>query len=278
MAERLDKLLVDRGFATSRAQALEMISAGQVRIRAAGHWQVQRKPSVRLESAVEIDAEPTPQMRYVSRAGLKLEMALSRLVEEGLLDAPLSRCAAGRSVLDIGQSTGGFTDCVLQHGAALVVGVDVGRDQLASALRQDDRVVCHEAVNARRLPVETLLADAPDGFDWVVMDVSFISQTLIVSELPPLIRDGGYVISLVKPQFELTPADLGKGGLVRNEALFPQVRQRVQDCMQANGLKPLLWFESGITGADGNREFFLVAQNTNAVRSICFQEEISCPF
>ncbi len=264
MAERLDKLLVDRGLAASRAQALEMLDAGQVRVRAAGQWQVQRKPSTRLDVTVEIEAEPTPQMRYVSRAGLKLEMALARLVEDGILESPLGSCATGRRVLDIGQSTGGFSDCVLQHGAAGVVGVDVGRDQLAPSLRQDDRVVCLESINARRLPAETLLEHAPDGFDWVVMDVSFISQTLIVPELPPLICDGGYLISLVKPQFELTPADLGKGGLVRDETLYPQVRQRVQDCMQANGLKIRSWFESGITGADGNREFFLVAQNAGA--------------
>lgn len=260
MPERVDKLLVAQGFAASRTQAQAMIVGRKVRACVQGQWTTVDRPSLRLDASVELQAEATPAMQFVSRAGLKLAMALKQLTAANLIAGPLETCAEGVIALDVGQSTGGFTDCLLQHGAARVVGVDVGQQQLAPSMQAHAAVVCYEGVNARDLPAELLRQDAPDGFDWVVMDVSFISQTLILPQLGAAMRQGGLLISLVKPQFELQPQDIGKGGLVVDEGRYPWVRQRVTDCLCTLGFKPLMWFESAITGGDGNREFFIVAQ------------------
>lgn len=237
-----------------------MIAGHKVRACVQGQWVTVDRPSLRLDPTVALRAEATPEMQYVSRAGFKLATALHQLTAANIITGPSGTCAAGITALDVGQSTGGFTDCLLQHGAARVVGVDVGQQQLAPSVRAHAAVVCHEGVNARDLPAELLLQDAPQGFDWVVMDVSFISQTLILPRLGAVMRNGGLLISLVKPQFELQPQDIGKGGLVLDEQLYPLVQQRVTDSLIALGFEPLLWFESAITGGDGNREFFMTAR------------------
>jgi 23S rRNA (cytidine1920-2'-O)/16S rRNA (cytidine1409-2'-O)-methyltransferase len=193
------------------------------------------------------------EARYVSRGGLKLEAALKHT---GI-------AVSGLMCLDVGQSTGGFTDCLLQHGAARVVGLDVGQGQLHPSLREDERVLCIEKVNARDAEA---IADALEGdelfeagFDLLVGDLSFISQTLVLPAVVPLLKKGGHLLILVKPQFELQPGQVGKGGIVRDESLYPFIEQRLRDACEALDLKVKDWFDSPIEGGDGNREFFIHA-------------------
>lgn len=250
MGERLDKALVARELCRTRSQAQRLIAAGQVERQVGTQWQKLSSNHVTIQPDDVLRILPGEADRYVSRGGLKLAGALARfgLSVEGLV------------VLDVGQSTGGFTDCLLQAGAQQVIGVDVGRDQLADSLRQDPRVVCLEGINAREWP-ESVLQRVPEGgFDLVVMDVSFISQTLILPGLPPLMRSGGWLVSLVKPQFEAGPEWIGKQGVIRDPACYPRVEQRLREAAETCGLSVEDWFDSPITGGDGNREFFLVAR------------------
>jgi 23S rRNA (cytidine1920-2'-O)/16S rRNA (cytidine1409-2'-O)-methyltransferase len=194
----------------------------------------------------------TAEARYVSRGGLKLEGALlsSGLTAQGL------RC------LDVGQSTGGFTDCLLQQGAAQVVGLDVGHGQLHPRLRDDARVVCVERINARELEAgDARVPDAHDGFDLVVGDLSFISLTLVLPALLPLLKQGGMLLMLVKPQFELQPSDIGKGGLVKDQASYVQVEARLREACAALNLDVLGYWPSAIAGGDGNQEFWIGARH-----------------
>ncbi|HEY7884856.1 MAG TPA: TlyA family RNA methyltransferase [Cellvibrionaceae bacterium] len=243
--QRLDKTLLLRGLVTSRAHAQRLITAGCVRV----NGQLQRKASAIVAEDSLLEVIATTEDRFVSRGGLKLAAALERC------DIPV----AGVTALDVGQSTGGFTDCLLQAGASQVVGVDVGHGQLAVQLKNDPRVVCYEGVNARELPASLCSEHAPAGFALAVMDVSFISQTLILPALAPLIAPGGQLVSLVKPQFEVGRSNIGKGGIVRNAELFDQVEQQLKTVCQQQGLDVQEHFESPITGGDGNREFLLVA-------------------
>lgn len=247
--DRLDKVLVAQGLAQTRTQAQRLIDAGRVSACLSGIWQVVRKPGLKIPEDTELQAQPGEEERYASRGGLKLWGALERT----------GVSVAGQVVLDVGQSTGGFTDCVLQAGAAKVVGVDVGRDQLNPTLRRDPRVVCLEGINARDLPADTLLKEAPGGFDRVVMDVSFISQTLILHGLPALMKPGAHLLSLVKPQFEVGRDGIGKGGIVRDARLYGEVEARIRACCDDAGLVVGDYFDSSIKGGDGNREFFISA-------------------
>ncbi len=247
--ERLDKILVVKGLAQTRTQAQRLIDAGRVSARLSGTWQVVRKPGLKIPADTELQAQPGEEERYASRGGLKLWGALERT----------GVSVAGQVVLDVGQSTGGFTDCVLQAGAAKVVGVDVGRDQLNPVLRRDPRVVCLEGINARDLPADTLLKEAPEGFDRVVMDVSFISQTLILPGLPTLMKPGAHLLSLVKPQFEVGRDGIGKGGIVRDPQRYTDVEARICAACEEVGLAVRDYFDSPIKGGDGNREFFVSA-------------------
>ena len=166
----------------------------------------------------------------------------------------------GWRCLDVGQSTGGFTDCLLQRGASQVVGVDVGHGQLHERLQRDARVVALEKVNARELDAAALArAGVAADFDLVVGDLSFISLTLVLPALAPRLRAQGLLLMLVKPQFELQPGQLGKGGIVRDEALYPQVERRIRDACTQAGLAVQAWLDSPIRGGDGNREFFVLA-------------------
>jgi 23S rRNA (cytidine1920-2'-O)/16S rRNA (cytidine1409-2'-O)-methyltransferase len=242
---RADQLLVLRGLAASRAQAQRLIAAG-LRWQQAGVWKPVLKNGDELPADAVFDGLDATQARYVSRGGLKLEGALrsSGLAVQGL------RC------LDVGQSTGGFTDCLLQHGAAQVTGVDVGHDQLHERLRADPRVRCLERLNARKLQAR----DVGRDFALVVGDLSFISQTLVLPALVPLLAPGGHVLMLVKPQFELQPGQVGKGGIVRDGRLYDLVAQRIQKACVDLGLALRGWYDSPIAGGDGNREFFVFAQ------------------
>ena len=191
------------------------------------------------------------EARYVSRGGLKLEGALR---SSGLSVQSL-RC------LDVGQSTGGFTDCLLQHDAAQVVGLDVGHGQLHPRLRDDPRVVCIERINARELqPNDARVPQATDGFDLVVGDLSFISLTLVLPALLPLLKPGGRLLMLVKPQFELQPSDIGKGGLVKDHASYVQVEARLREACANLQLDVLGYWPSAIAGGDGNQEFWIGAR------------------
>ncbi len=216
----------------------------------------------------DIEIETNALDRYVSRGGLKLEGALTHVA----LDVEKFVC------LDVGQSTGGFTDCLLQRGAARVVGIDAGHDQLHAKLRGDARVTCIETVNARTLNSETLggsaiaretaLTKSPIRaqarshilFDLIVADVSFISLTKIIAPWFDLLNNNGRVLSLVKPQFEVGADKLARGGIVRDETLFVTVEKTIRESCKANRLHVLDYFPSSITGTDGNREFFVYAE------------------
>ena len=246
---RADQLLVERGLAASRSQAQRLIASGG-RWRARDGWRILAK-SDDLPLDAEIELHDVAEARYVSRGGLKLEGAL----RAAGLDV------RGRHCLDVGQSTGGFTDCLLVGGAARVVGIDVGHGQLHPSLRKDERVHCIEGMNARELSASRLVAEgvAQPRFDLVTGDLSFISLTLVLPALAPLLVPGGALLMLVKPQFELQPGQLGKGGIVRDAGLYPLVEGRLRGACEAAGLAVVNWFDSPIAGGDGNREFFIHA-------------------
>jgi len=240
---RLDQLVVDRGLAGSRERARALILAGRVLVAE----QKVDKPGV----AVAVDAVVRmlgEEMRYVSRGGLKLEAAL----EHWKIDVE------GRACLDIGTSTGGFTDCLLQHGAAQVTDVDTGFGQIAMKLRNDSRVRLMERTNARLLEAGGLAGEP--ALTLVVMDVSFISATLVlpavVAAAPSLVE----AVILVKPQFEAGREFVGKGGIVRDERGHAVAVERVAECVGQLGWQVVETIPSPITGAEGNREFLLYAR------------------
>lgn len=236
--ERIDKLLADRGFAESRAKAQSMIMAGVVLV---AEKRVD-KPSELFEpeSPIRIKGE-SAESRYVGRGGLKLEAAIGRFQID----------PTGYACLDVGSSTGGFTDCLLQHGAESVVAVDVGTNQIAWELRNDPRVEVRENTNARTLQP----TDFGRLFDLIVMDVSFISATKILPALSSLLLEDGRIVLLIKPQFEVGKGEVGKGGIVREPEKHRQVVRDVTAFADSLGLKRAGVMESPITGAEGNKEF-----------------------
>ncbi len=295
---RIDQLLVQRGLASTRSQAQRLIADGVQwrKLEIAGEvWKRVAKNGDEVPEDAVIELLDDSEARYVSRGGLKLEAALKQV---GL-------SVAGLRCLDVGQSTGGFTDCLLQAGAQAVVGVDVGSAQLHPSLRADPRVLCVESVNARTLSAADLIAayadstgaegqfdleedgetfedfdgaegESPDDdeaaelaalppefappFDLLVADVSFISQTLVLPAAVPLLKAGGTLLTLVKPQFELQPGQVGKGGIVKDPAMYAIVEQRLREACAELDLKVTAWFDSPIEGGDGNREFFICAR------------------
>jgi len=239
-AQRLDMLLVERGLAQSREKARALVLAGQVLVQGqkvdkAGH-------SVLIDSKIEILESP----KYVGRGGLKLEAALDHFRIQ----------ANGKVCLDIGSSTGGFTDCLLQRGAAHVYAIDVGTGQLDWKLRNDPRVVVHEQVNARYLSRDQV----PERIALAVCDVSFISITMILPVLPNLLAESAEMVILVKPQFELERHQVGKGGIIRDPALHHQACRRVEEAVQRLGYGSEI-IPSPILGAEGNQEFLLYARH-----------------
>ena len=329
---RADVFLVERGHAATRSQAQRLIASGvEWRLTPLSPWNKVAKNGDDVPSVAEVRLLDDAEAKYISRGGLKLEGALQATG----LDVTGLRC------LDVGQSTGGFTDCLLQHGAAQVVGVDVGHGQLHERLRDDVRVVGVEGINARAMTAESLLEgceaalseelvqdhedndtqpvapyswmrngglvdeeydDSDDAkeqdveafkaeraakararaegtlpvvrqrragredvqvtpvFDLVTGDLSFISLTLVLPALVPLLAPQGDLVMLVKPQFELQPGQVGKGGIVRDESLYAVVEQRIRDCCVTLGLEVRAWIDSPIQGGDGNREFFVHAR------------------
>ncbi|WP_010466650.1 TlyA family RNA methyltransferase [Acidovorax radicis] len=328
---RADVFLVDSGHAATRSQAQRLIAAGvEWRLSPLAPWQKVAKNGDDIPSVAEVKLLDDAEAKYISRGGLKLEGALQAT---GL-------SVAGLRCLDVGQSTGGFTDCLLQQGAVQVVGVDVGHGQLHERLRSDLRVVCVEGVNARSLTAQALqdacelalsevvdaeednetqpeapyswmrngglVDDAYDDsgdakeqdieafkseraqraearaqgtlpvqrrrradcagvdttpvFDLVAGDLSFISLTLVLPAIAAFLRPDGHLLMLVKPQFELQPGQVGKGGIVRDEALYAVVEKRIRNCCAELGLAVQAWLDSPIQGGDGNREFFVYAR------------------
>ena len=247
---RIDQLLVERGLAASRSQAQRLIAGGVKWQLPDGSWRAIVKNRDEVPDGAALELLDDAESRYVSRGGLKLEGALKTtgVLVEGL------RC------LDVGQSTGGFTDCLLQHGAAEVVGIDVGHAQVHSRISQDERVVCIEGVNARELvPGDERIPEALEGFDLVVGDVSFISLTLVLPGVVHLLKPTGQLLMLVKPQFELQPGQVGKGGIVKDDTHFPFIENRVRTALSELGMQVTAWLDSPIEGGDGNHEFFVQA-------------------
>ncbi|SHF05281.1 23S rRNA (cytidine1920-2'-O)/16S rRNA (cytidine1409-2'-O)-methyltransferase [Modicisalibacter ilicicola DSM 19980] len=251
---RLDQLLVARGLARSRTRAQRLIRNGRVALESDPATPL-TKPGEKLPDDACLLLTEDDEERYASRAGLKLEALLDTL------DLRLD----GKIVLDVGQSTGGFTDCALRHGAAHVIGVEVGHGQLDSRLRHDPRVTCLEGLNARAMAADPSLQEAneqnaPAGIAVAVMDVSFISQTLILPELGHLLESGAELLSLVKPQFEVGPGRVDHRGIVRDPSCYADVERRLRDCCAEHGFEVLSWHDSPILGGDGNREFLLHAR------------------
>ncbi|MEG0920590.1 MAG: SAM-dependent methyltransferase [Comamonas sp.] len=328
---RADVFLVEAGHAATRSQAQRLIASGvQWRTTPLAPWTKVAKNGDEIPAGADVQLLDAAEAKYISRGGLKLEGAL----------AATSVAVQGMRCLDVGQSTGGFTDCLLQAGAAQVVGVDVGHGQLHDRLRNDERVICVESFNARALTAESLQAACEDAlseaieeeedndtqpqapyawmrnggqideeyddsddakeqeieafkaersakaraktegtapverrrkpgtehvditpaFDVVVGDVSFISQTLVLPAVAQVLKPHGHLLMLVKPQFELQPGQIGKGGIVRDKALYAEVEQRIRDCLAELGLSVKHWLDSPIEGGDGNHEFFVHAQ------------------
>ena len=241
---RADALLVAQKLAPSRTAAQWLIKEGRV------SWAggPVSKPAMELPDETLLTVAADPDAHYVSRGGQKLAGALA---QTGLK-------VAGKVCLDVGQSTGGFTDCLLQAGARHVVGVDVGHHQLHTQLRHDPSVTALEGINCRALSAADLGKAFPaGGFDLIVGDVSFISLTLILPQLPPLLAAHGDLLLLVKPQFEVGPDNIGKGGIVRDPMLYREVESKLCNFSRNLGLTVKAWLDSPITGGDGNREFFI---------------------
>lgn len=241
--ERIDKLLVERGLAESRTQAQAFIIAGQVLV----NEQRVDKPGQTFPPSCEIRIKGE-MPRYVGRGGFKLEAALRQFHID----------PTNRICLDVGASTGGFTDCLLQHGAARVWAVDVGHNQLAWKIRQDPRVTVIEGLNARHLAEQEF--GVP--FDFVCIDVSFISLKLILPGVRAVLRQAGDCVALIKPQFEVGKGEVGRGGIISDPTKHQRVVSEIRSAASEIGLQPLAVIESPILGAEGNREFLIHLKNT----------------
>jgi 23S rRNA (cytidine1920-2'-O)/16S rRNA (cytidine1409-2'-O)-methyltransferase len=235
---RLDRLLVERGLAESREKAQALILAGQVLVE--GQKALKPGHGVGAEAAVGLVGPP---LKYVGRGGLKLEAALDAF----------SIDVAGKVCLDVGASTGGFTDCLLQRGARRVYAVDVGTGQLDWKLRRDPRVAVREGINARYLE----WAAIGEAVDLVTCDVSFISVTLILPALEPFLREASRIVVLAKPQFEAGRGQVGKGGIVRDPRVHAETVEKVSRAVRAMGFTNVAAMPSPVTGAEGNREFLV---------------------
>lgn len=236
--ERLDRALVARGLAETREQAGRLILAGAVRVDGARADKQARL--VRPDAAIEVRGRPFP---FVSRGGAKLAAGLDAFGID----------PSGLAAMDVGASTGGFTDCLLQRGARVVYAVDVGYGQLDWRLRQDARVVLRERENIRYLPADAV----PDPIDLAVVDVSFISLTLVLPALLRFLAPEATIVALVKPQFEVGRGQVGRGGIVRHEGLRRAAAEKVVTCAAELGFTPVGTLDSPVPGQKGNREILV---------------------
>ncbi len=244
MKDRLDKILVERGLAASRERAQALILAGKVLV--GGMPAAKAGAMIDTGAGIELKGGDIP---YVSRGGLKLEAAVSRF----------NICLQDKVAMDVGASTGGFTDCMLQHGARGIYCIDVGYGQLAWELRQDPRVVLLERTNIRYLEREKI----PDAIDISVIDVSFISLVKVVPKVLEFLKAGGEIIALIKPQFEVGKGEVDKGGIVKDEAKRSRVVEQVRQALEALGLSTIGLIPSPILGQKGNKEFLIYLQTAN---------------
>ena len=242
--DRLDKLLVERGMVKSRERARALIMAGMVAVKG----KKADKPGIQVsgDAEVQLQAKDSP---YVSRGGEKMEGALEAFAIDPM----------GLIVMDVGASTGGFTDCILQKGAKKVYAVDVGYGQLAWKLQKDPRVVSLERRNIRYLQRE----EVQDEIDLILIDTSFISVEKFLPHLHGFLKKGGAILSLIKPQFEVGKGEVGKGGVVRDRAQYEKVLNRISNFSRGLGFKVLGVTESPLRGHKGNREFFLYLKKEN---------------
>lgn len=243
MKERLDVLLVKKGFAESREKAKTLIMSGDVFVN---HSREDKAGTMFDEEKAVIEIKGNT-LKYVSRGGLKLEKAMNRF---GI-------SLEGKVCMDVGASTGGFTDCMLQNGAVKVFSVDVGYGQFAWKLRQDERVVCMEKTNIRYVTPEQI----GEKLDFASIDVSFISLTKVLLPVKNLLKEDGQVVCLVKPQFEAGKEKVGKKGVVRDPAVHREVIETVRDFAASIGFTPLMLDYSPIKGPEGNIEYLLYLQN-----------------
>ena len=264
--ERLDVLMVQRNLAESREKAKALIMSGIVYV----NGQKEDKAGTSFEETVQIEVRGST-LKYVSRGGLKLEKAMSRFSVQ----------LAGKVCMDVGASTGGFTDCMLQNGAVKVYAVDVGHGQLAWKLRNDDRVICMEKTNIRYVTPE----DIGDRIEFSSIDVSFISLTKVLGPVKQLLTDNGQVVCLIKPQFEAGREKVGKKGVVREKSVHLEVIEMVSDYARSIGFGILGLEFSPIKGPEGNIEYLLYLQNypqeeagqEETGQEVAGQEEIKRP-
>ena len=264
--ERLDVLMVQRNLAESREKAKALIMSGIVYV----NGQKEDKAGTSFEETVQIEVRGST-LKYVSRGGLKLEKAMSHFGVE----------LAGKVCMDVGASTGGFTDCMLQNGAVKVYAVDVGHGQLAWKLRNDDRVICMEKTNIRYVTPE----DIGDRIEFSSIDVSFISLTKVLGPVKQLLTDNGQVVCLIKPQFEAGREKVGKKGVVREKSVHLEVIEMVSDYARSIGFGILGLEFSPIKGPEGNIEYLLYLQNypqeeagqEETGQEVAGQEEIKRP-
>jgi 23S rRNA (cytidine1920-2'-O)/16S rRNA (cytidine1409-2'-O)-methyltransferase len=246
---RLDQYVVQMGWAPSRSKAQEMIERGDVRGFLNGE-SIELKPSLIVDDKVRIMLISNELNKFVSRAGLKLEKAIERTKID----------IKNKLFLDVGQSTGGFSDCLLQNGAEVVIGLDVGHGQLHEKIRQHEKVIFFENVNARELQnLPLITSHFPDeGFDGVVMDVSFTSQKILWASTLPYLKSRGHFLSLVKPQFEI-----GLRALEDEDSLFTLVKCEIVEGLKNLNFEVIDYFPSEVEGREGAREFFVYAQKKN---------------
>ena len=264
--ERLDVLMVQRNLAESREKAKALIMSGIVYV----NGQKEDKAGTSFEETVQMEVRGST-LKYVSRGGLKLEKAMSRFGVQ----------LAGKVCMDVGASTGGFTDCMLQNGAVKVYAVDVGHGQLAWKLRNDDRVICMEKTNIRYVTPE----DIGDRIEFSSIDVSFISLTKVLGPVKQLLTDNGQVVCLIKPQFEAGREKVGKKGVVREKSVHLEVIEMVSDYARSIGFGILGLEFSPIKGPEGNIEYLLYLQNypqeeagqEETGQEVAGQEEIKRP-
>jgi 23S rRNA (cytidine1920-2'-O)/16S rRNA (cytidine1409-2'-O)-methyltransferase len=245
MKKRLDQYVVDLRLAPSRTKAKELIDTEKVEVFIGEKWQVITQASYLIQAEIKVRITDSNLLKYVSRSGLKLEEALLKFTMD----------CSGLEVLDLGQSAGGFTDCLLQRGASKVIGVDVASDELHEKLKQDSRVTALTQLNVKDMSANKILIGKK--FPLIVVDVSFISLTKVLSTIATFLQPGGVLLALIKPQFELSRSDLDKHGIVKNNALVKQAVDSVTACAEKLNFKNIKIQSCSLKGRDGNQEFFL---------------------